>query len=97
MEEIISQLTSSFDMKLMLSITLLSYILIKGLEKLKYKTSRLFKRIITAIVAIVLCYIYYKYINITLEQIVPTYLISIVFYDYIIKGITNKLKINYRQ
>ena len=97
MDELFAQLTASFDIELAISITLFSYILIKGLEKLKYKTSTSVKRIIVGVLSIVLCYIYYKYVGITLESIIPTYLISVVGYDYIIKFIISKLRIDYKK
>lgn len=97
MNELFSQLTASFDIKLAVSITLFSYIIIKGLEKLKYKTSTSIKRIIVGVLSIVLCYIYYKYMGTTLDAIIPTYLISVVGYDYIIKFLISKLKVGYKK
>lgn len=96
MEEILGKLTSSFDLLLMVSITVLSYIVLKSLELLLIlKTSKVLKKIITLILSAILCVIYYKYVNLTLEQIIPTYLISVAFYDNIIKFIINKMNIGY--
>lgn len=97
MEEYILDMLKSFDIKLMISITVLSYCTLKVLERFVKKTSKSLKKIITLVLSAVLCYIYYMYLNVTLEQIIPTYLISVAFYDYIIKLIVDKLKLGYNK
>jgi len=97
MEEIIKNIISSFDIKLMISITVLSYSILKSLEFIVFKTSKTLKKILTLILSAILSYIYYKILNVSLEQIIPTYLLSVTFYDLIVKNILNFLKINYKK
>ena len=97
MEEIISNMVESFDIKLMVTITVFTYCLLKVLDSFINKTSKTLKKVITVVLSAVLCYIYYKYMNVTLEQIIPTYLISVAFYDNLIKFVVNKLKIGYKK
>ena len=97
MEELFSQLTSSFDLKLMISITILSYWTLKVLDMFVAKTSKTLKKLITLIISAILCVVYYFYIDLSLAEIIPTYLISIAFYDNIIKFILNKLKLGYKK
>ena len=61
------------------------------------KTSKTLKKLITLIVSAILCIVYYFYIDLSLAEIIPTYLISIAFYDNIIKFILNKLKLGYKK
>ena len=97
MEDIIMNMLESFDIKLMISITVFTYCILKILDTFISKTSKSLKKVITVVLSALLCYIYYKYMNVTLEQIIPTYLISVAFYDNLIKFIINKLKIGYKK
>ena len=97
MEELFMQLTSSFDLKLMLSITISSYGVLKLLDTFVKKTSKILKKIITLILSTILCVIYYFYVELSISEIIPTYLISIVFYDNLIKFILNKLNLGYKK
>ena len=97
MEELFAQLMSSFDLKLMISITILSYCTLKVLDMFVSKTSKTLKKLITLIVSAILCIVYYFYIDLGLAEIIPTYLISVAFYDNIIKFILNKLKLGYKK
>lgn len=97
MEQIFSQLTDCFDLGLMISITLLTYLILKLLEKLVLATHKYVKQSITALSAVVLCIIFYSYANLTIKQIIPTYLASIVFYDSIIKKILEQFNLGYNK
>lgn len=97
MEDIINNMIESFDMKLMITITVFTYCLLKILDSFINKTSKTLKKVITVVLSALLCYIYYKYMNVTLEQLIPTYLISVAFYDNIIKFIVDKFKLGYRK
>jgi len=97
MEELFSQLTSSFDLKLMISITILSYGVLKVLDVFVRKTSKILKKVITLVVSTILCVIYYFYVNLSISEIIPTYLISIVFYDVIVSYVLSKLNIGYKK
>lgn len=96
MEQIIEQLIASFDISLMISITFLSYAIIKIIDISPFKnTTKTEKRIVTAVTSAVLCVIYYYIVKLPITQIIPTYLLSTVFYDIIIKNVLKKLKISY--
>lgn len=97
MEDIINNMIESFDIKLMITITVFTYCLLKVLDSFINKTSKTLKKVITVVLSALLCYIYYKYMNVTLEQLIPTYLISVAFYDNIIKFIVDKFKLGYRK
>ena len=97
MEEIINSILSSFDWKLMISITILSYGTLKILDLFVAKTKKILKKIITTILSTILSFIYFKYLNVSLQEIIPTYLLSIVFYDVIVKKILEFLKIGYKK
>jgi len=93
--DVLDKLLESFDYKLMISITVLSYLTLKGLEKIVFKTSKSFKKLITFILSAILGIIYHQFGNVDINTIIPTYLISIALYDYIIKFIIKKLNIEY--
>jgi len=96
MEQIIAQLMSSFDLPLMVSITILTYLIIKIIDiSPLINTTKTTKHIITGVVSIILCVVYYYFINLTLKQIIPTYLLSIAFYNVIISRITNYFNVGY--
>lgn len=97
MEELISNVFESFDINLMITITVFTYCLLKILELFINKTSKTLKKVITVVLSALLCYIYYRYMNVTIEQLIPTYLISVAFYDNLIKFIVNKLKLGYNK
>lgn len=97
MEELINNVFESFDIKLMITITVFTYCLLKVLELFINKTSKTLKKVITVVLSALLCYIYYRYMNVTIEQLIPTYLISVAFYDNLIKFIVNKLKLGYNK
>lgn len=97
MEDIIINMIESFDIKLMITITVFTYCILKILDSFINKTSKTLKKVITVVLSALLCYIYYKYMNVTLEQLIPTYLISVAFYDNIIKFIVDKFKLGYRK
>lgn len=97
MEQIFQQLTASFDLALMISITIITYLTLKILDKLVYKSSKVLKKIITSTISITLCIVFFYYAELTIKQIVPTYLLSVAFYDYIIKYLINYLKIGYKK
>ena len=97
MEELINNVFESFDINLMITITVFTYCLLKVLELFINKTSKTLKKVITVVLSALLCYIYYRYMNVTIEQLIPTYLISVAFYDNLIKFIVNKLKLGYNK
>ena len=96
MEEILSQLITFFDFKFLISIVILTYIVLKALSNFT-KTHSYLKQVITFVIATILGIVYYYFIHLTLEQIIPTYLLSIAFYNTILKKLLNVLKVNYKQ
>ena len=97
MDELLLDLVSSFDLKLMVSITVLTWIVLKLIEYFKIKTTKAVKKLITVILSLVLCFVYYKFLNLTLQELIPTYLISVAFYDNLIKFILNKFHLGYNK
>lgn len=95
--EILTELLQTFSLELGISITILSYLILKGLELLVFKTSKTTKKIITLIASAILSIIFYKYVDVELKSLIPTYLISVAFYDNLIKFILNKLNFNYNK
>lgn len=95
--EILTELLQTFSLELGISITILSYLILKGLELLVFKTSKTTKKIITLIASAILSIIFYKYVDVELNSLIPTYLISVAFYDNLIKFILNKLNFNYNK
>lgn len=96
MEELISQLTTCFDLKLMVSIVVCTYIALKALSSI-IGTHSYVKQVITFAIAAILCVIYYYYIHLTLEQLIPTYMLSVAFYNVIIKKVVAFMGINYKK
>jgi len=103
MEQLISQLTSSFDITLLFSLTITTYITLKIIDFILKKspkitinnTTKVIKHIVTAIVGIGICVGYYKLGELTLKQIIPTYLLTTAFYDIILKKVLTVLNIGY--
>jgi len=96
MEQFIEQLFASFDLPLMISITVLSYIIIKIIDISPLKNTTSFgKHAITAIGGILLCVAYYYIVKLPIDKIIPTYLLTTAFYDFIIKKVLDKLNISY--
>lgn len=95
--EILTELLQTFSLELGISITVLSYLILKGLELLVFKTSKTTKKIITLIASATLSIIFYKYVDVELKSLIPTYLISVAFYDNLIKFILNKFNFNYNK
>ena len=96
MEQFLEQLFASFDLPLMISITILSYIVIKVIDISPLKNTTSFgKHVITAIAGILLCVGYYYIVKLPIDKIIPTYLLTTAFYDFIIKKVLDKLNISY--
>ena len=96
MDELFSQLTTCFDLKFLISIVILTFIVLKITTSFT-KTHSYLKQVITFIIATGLSIVYYYFVHLTLEQIIPTYLLSIAFYNTIVKKLLSLLNINYKQ
>lgn len=97
MEELFNQIITAFDFKLMISITMLSYITLKLIDKVVAKTHKILKHSITIVLTLILSFCYYKFLNMPLEKVIPTYLLSTAFYDVIINQIVSKFKVGYKK
>ena len=97
MEQLLEQLLSSFNVNLLFSLTFLTYITLKVLDNFINKTHNLIKHSVASILCLVLCFVYFKYLNLTVKEIIPTYLLSTAFYDVILKKVLDKLNIAYKK
>ena len=96
MEQIISQLLASFSIELLFSLIIVTYLTLKIFDYFIKKSNKVIKHLVTALVALVLCIVFYLYADLTLKQIIPTYLLSTAFYDVIIKNLLDKLNMGYK-
>ena len=97
MEQIFEQLLASFNLSLLFSLTIITYLVLKIIDKYIDKHHNIIRHTITSVIGLILCFIYYKYLNLTVKEIIPTYLLSTAFYDIILKQILTKLNINYKK
>jgi len=81
-----------FNMGLMISIIIVTYAVFKILESFNISWKTWIKRIITIVISLLLSVFYYCILHLKLDEIIPTYLISVVLYDYLIKEILSKIK-----
>lgn len=97
MEEMLNQLISSFNITLLFSLITTTYITLKVLDTYINKKQQLVRHLITSVVCAILCFVYYKYQDLTVKEIIPTYLLSTAFYDVILKKVLDKLNIAYKK
>jgi uncharacterized membrane protein YfcA len=81
-----------FDMGLMVSIIVITYAIFKLLKYFKIDWQTWIKRLTTMLITAILSTFYHYVLGLELEKIVPTYLISVIFYDYLIKVVMDKVK-----
>jgi peptidoglycan/LPS O-acetylase OafA/YrhL len=86
------ELFQYLNIGLLITIVMLSYFLI-GL--FFNKGSQLTKQLLTLAVAVVISLIYYFLLETPLQEIFPTVTSAIVVYDYLVKGLLRKLKVDY--
>jgi len=96
---IIDNMLNVFDWGLMASIMFLSYGILKLLHSKIFviKISTFTKRFITFVIGALLSIAYHYLYELSFEKIIPTYLLSVVFYDFIIKEILKKLNVGYNK
>ena len=97
MEQLLAQLLSSFNVDLLTSLIILTYITLKVLDKFIDKNHNLIKHGVASTLCLILCFVYFKYLNLTVKEIIPTYLLSTAFYDIILKKVLTKLNIAYKK
>ena len=93
----LNQLISSFNITLLFSLITTTYITLKVLDTYINKKQQLVRHLITSVVCAILCFVYYKYQDLTVKEIIPTYLLSTAFYDVILKKVLDKLNIAYKK
>ena len=95
MEELFNQLTTCFDVRLMMVIVLLVYLVLKVLSHIK-PLKTVWKQCLTFFIASLVSVMYYYIIHVPIDAILPTYLLSLAFYDVIMKRIIRYMKIDYK-
>lgn len=89
--ELIENLISLISIGYILSVSMATYFviaLVNAFRKTGIKTAA--KRIITVVVGTALCGLYYHINLITIEVAIPSFFLSMLIYDYVVKGILNK-------
>lgn len=92
--EILNSLLDLISIKYIISVNTATYVillLINAVTPTTFKLKTIYKRSITIVIGILLWYIYAHWNMITLELAIPSFFISIIIYDYLIKGIITKL------
>ena len=92
----IERLFEIFNISYIVSIMLLSYASIKIMQKLKVKMTKKWKRFTTFICGVVLGLLYYFIDNVTIQELIPSFLLSVTAYDYYFKAVLKKLKVGYK-
>lgn len=96
MDELFVDILTAFDIRLMFSISILTYIVLKAMSTLKCKNNKLIKHSITIVITIALSAFYHYEFKVPLEKIIPTYLLTTAFYNSIISYIIARFNIGYK-
>lgn len=76
------------------SVILAVYLVIRFIDSFRKKgLSKAMKKVVSLVVGAIIAIIYIKYKIATLEDIIPSYLLSIVVYDYAIKNILSRVTV----
>ena len=93
---IITTILNSFSFGIVISINAVVYLIIKFIEEIKHNTvSKLIKIIVTIISSIIIGFVYYKIVDISFETLLNSCICAPVIWDWIIKPIFHKFKIDY--
>ena len=93
----IDRLFDIINLSYFASINLMSYAVLKGIAKwTKFRLHKKGKRIVSVIIGIVLGLIYYYVDNVTLSELIPSFLLALLAYDYYFKAVLDKFKIGYK-
>lgn len=93
----IDRLFDIINLSYFASINLMSYAVLKGIAKwTKIRLHKKGKRIVSVVIGIVLGLIYYYIENVTLSELIPSFLLALLAYDYYFKAVLDKFKIGYK-
>lgn len=97
-ELILSYISESFDFGYIISINLLVYFIIKGIEYFrKNNTDKFVKVVTTIIVTIILGIVYKVTTEISNEKLINSSILAPVAWDWIIKPLCKLIKIDYKE
>lgn len=98
LQSLLDCILTNFNLGIILSINALVYGLIQFIGSIIHKkVSKLIKVIVTIFVSFILGFIYYKFGNIDVNIILNSCICATLVWDWIIKSILNKFKLNYTQ
>ena len=92
----IDRLFDIFNVSYIISIMLLSYAIIHIFQRMKIRMTKWKKRFATFICGIILGLLYYFIDSVPIQQLIPSFLLSIVAYDYYFKEILKIIKVCYK-
>ena len=92
----IEKLFDIFNVSYIVSIMLLSYAVIHMFQKMKVRMTKWRKRFASFICGVILGILYFYIDSVPIQDLIPSFLLSIVAYDYYFKEILKKLKVGYR-
>ena len=95
---IIENILAFISIQYILSVNIASYAFILVLSSMfKNKLKTYIKRIITVVIGIGMWYVYHEYGMITAQVAIPSFFLSIIIYDYLIKEILSKFNLLIRK
>lgn len=95
---IIENILAFISIQYILSVNIASYAFILVLSSMfKNKLKTYIKRIITVVIGIGMWYVYHEYEMITAQVAIPSFFLSIIIYDYLIKEILSKFNLLIRK
>ena len=92
----IDRIFDIFNVSYIVSIMLLSYAVIHMFQKMKVRMTKWRKRFASFICGVILGILYFYIDSVPIQDLIPSFLLSIVAYDYYFKEILKKLKVGYR-
>lgn len=98
LESILSYVSESFNFAYVITINIVVYLLLYGVGHIiKKEIKKPYKILTTIIVTIIFAFIYHFTTEITNEQLINSSILAPVSWDWIIKPILQKLKIDYNK
>lgn len=91
--ELLNDVLEIFDIRYTICVILISYLIIQSFKKIipiKYKTS--LKRLISIIAGVILAFLFKIQYQMEMLELLPSFLLSIIAYDYLIKRLLDKVK-----
>lgn len=97
-ELILSYISDSFDFGYIISINLLVYFIVKGIEYFRKNNTNKFVKIVTTIIITIILGIVYKVTTeISNEKLINSSILAPVAWDWIIKPLCRLIKIDYKE